>query len=308
MSNILLVIVSLLIGIFLQRIPDFPDNAPKTLNAYLIYVVLPAIAVLYIPRITIGTELLLPILVAWIGFFTSWGVFSQWGKFKKWDRGTIGCIIITAGLANTSFIGIPIIEALYGSEGLKIAILIDQPGSFVLVSSFAIIVASIYGHKRKKKRDITRSILIFPPFLFFMIALAMNLLGIQAEGMTEHILESFTLTLTPIALLSVGLQTKVKLGEIREPALWYGLAFKLLIAPLVIFMLYGLILGDSPMDQLIYKVSVLEAAMAPMIAGSIIATSYGLNPRLASLMVGIGIPLSFITLFGWYFLVEWIQP
>lgn len=303
MPNILLIFVALLLGIFLQRIPDFPENAPKTLNAYLIYIVLPAIALLYIPRIAISTELILPVMVAWIGFFMSWAFFSQLGKIKKWDRGTTGCLIITAGLANTSFIGIPIIEALYGAEGLKIAILIDQPGSFILVSSFAIIVGSIYSNKKKRKRDITKSILIFPPFLFFMIALGMNLCGVQAIGMAEHILESFTLTLTPIALLSVGLQTKLKFGEIKDPALWYGLVFKLLVTPFIIYILYGLILGDSPMDELIYKVSVLEAAMAPMIAGSIIAISYGLNPKLATLMIGIGIPLSFVTLTGWYFVV-----
>lgn len=303
MPNILLIFTALLLGIFLQRIPDFPDNAPKTFNAYLIYIVLPAIALLYIPRIAISTELILPVLVAWIGFFMSWAFFSQLGKIKKWDRGTTGCLIITAGLANTSFIGIPIIEALYGAEGLKIAILIDQPGSFILVSSFAIIVGSIYSNKKSRKRDITKSILLFPPFMFFMIALGMNLLDVQASGMAEHILESFTLTLTPIALLSVGLQTKLNFGEIKDPALWYGLAFKLLVTPFVIYVLYGLILGNGPMEQLIYKVSVLEAAMAPMIAGSIIAISYGLNPRLASLMIGIGIPLSFITLFGWYLLV-----
>jgi predicted permease len=303
MPNILLIFTALLLGIFLQRIPDFPENAPKTFNAYLIYIVLPAIALLYIPRITISTELILPVLVAWIGFFMSWMFFSQLGKVKKWDSGTTGCLIITAGLANTSFIGFPIIEALYGAEGLKIAILIDQPGSFILVSSFAIIVGSIYSGKKKRKRDITKSILIFPPFLFFMIALAMNLIGIQAVGTAEHILESFTLTLTPIALLSVGLQTKLNFGEIRDPALWYGLVFKLLVTPLMIFVLYGIILGDSTTEQLIYKVSVLEAAMAPMIAGSIIAISYGLNPKLATLMIGIGIPLSFITLIGWYFVV-----
>lgn len=303
MSNLLLVIVSLLIGVLLQRVPDFPENAPKTFNAYLIYIVLPAIAVLYIPQIAISKALILPVLVAWIGFFLSWGVFSQIGKVKKWDRATIGCIIITAGLANTSFIGFPIIEALYGAEGLKIAVLIDQPGSFVLVSSFAIIVASIYGHKTKKKREITKKILFFPPFFFFIIALGMNLLGVKAEGIAENILESFAQTLTPIALLAVGLQTKVNIVDVKESALWYGLTFKLFVTPLVIFLLYDLILGNSATDQLIYKVSVLEAGMAPMIAGSIIATSYGLNPKLASLMIGIGIPLSFLTLIGWYFLL-----
>ena len=303
MNNILLVIVSLLIGIFLQRIPDFPANASKTLNAYLIYIVLPAIAILYIPDIQISTELILPVMVAYIGFFMSWAFFSWWGKIKNWDRSTIGCLIITAGLANTSFIGIPIIEALYGTEGLQIAILIDQPGSFILVSSFAIIVASLYGHHKKRKRDITKSIVIFPPFMFFVLALLMNVFGLKMEGVLENILTSFTLTLTPIALISVGLQTKIKIQEIRLPPLWYGLGFKLIFAPLLIYLLYDMILGNSPKDKLIYQVSVMESGMAPMISGSIIATSYGLNPKLASLMVGIGIPLSFLTLAVWYFLL-----
>ena len=300
MANILLVIVSLLVGILLQRVPEFPENSPKTLNAYLIYIVLPSIAILYLPEITISTALILPVLVAWITYFMSWLVFDKIGKFKNWDRATIGCVIITAGLANTSFIGFPIIEALYGTEGLKIAILIDQPGSFILVSSFAIIVASIYGNTQQRKRDITKNILSFPPFLAFITALAMNLLDIRAGGVAKTILESFTLTLTPIALISVGLQTRLQIHEVKNQALWLGLGYKLLAAPLLIFILYGLILGNSPGDQLIYHVSVMEAAMAPMIAGSIIAISYNLNPKLASLMIGIGIPLSFLTLIGWY--------
>lgn len=300
MANILLVIASLLAGFLLQWVPEFPENASKTFNAYLIYIVLPSIAILYLPEITISTALILPVLVAWITFFMSWLVFSKLGKFKKWDRSTIGCIIITAGLANTSFLGFPIIEALYGTEGLKIAVLIDQPGSFVIVSSFAIIVASIYGNTRQRKRVITKNILSFPPFLFFVIALAMNLLDIRTDGLAKTILERFALTLTPIALISVGLQTKLQAGAIKDQALWLGLGFKLLVAPLLIFILYGLILGSGPRDQLIYRVSVMEAAMAPMISGSIIAISYNLNPKLASLMVGIGIPLSFLTLICWY--------
>src|SRR5690554_3833814 len=303
MTNIVLVFICLLIGILLQRVKGFPKNASETFNAYLIYIVLPAIALLYIPLISISRELILPILVAWIGFFLSWLFFSKLGRLKKWDRGTIGCLIITAGLANTSFVGIPIIQALYGAEGLKIAILIDQPGSFVLVSSFAIIVASIYSNKQSRKRDITKSIFTFPPFQFFIISLVMNLTGIQVSGVVQDILESFTATLTPVALIAVGLQTKISFGELKVPTLWYGLGFKLLVIPLFIYVLYGLLLSDDPADKLIFDVSVLQAGMAPMISGSIIAISYGLNPKLASLMVGLGIPLSFATVLGWHFLL-----
>jgi predicted permease len=55
-----------------------------------------------------------------------------------------GCLILTAGLGNTSFLGFPIIEALYGQEGMKTAILVDQPGTFVVLSTLGIIVATMY--------------------------------------------------------------------------------------------------------------------------------------------------------------------
>jgi hypothetical protein len=43
--------------------------------------------------------------------------------------------------------------------------------------------------------------------------------------------------------------------------------------------------------------------MPPMVMGSVMAVSYNLNPKLANLMVGIGIPISFITLLFWYLVV-----
>ena len=54
------------------------------------------------------------------------------------------------------------------------------------------------------------------------------------------------------------------------------------------------------------KVVIMEAAMASNITASILAASYGLKPRLASMMIGYGIPISFITLAFWYFIAEFI--
>lgn len=101
--------------------------------------------------------------------------------------------------------------------------------------------------------------------------------------------------MTNILLVIVSLLIGIFLQRIPD--------FKLIFAPLLIYVLYDLILGNSPKDKLIYQVSVMESGMAPMISGSIIAISHGLNSRLASLMVGIGIPLSFLTLAVWYFLL-----
>ncbi|WP_194775994.1 AEC family transporter [Pararhodonellum marinum] len=297
MENIVLIIISLLIGIFLQGIKEIPKDASKSLNAYLIYVVLPALALLYLPKIDFGLAYLLPVLSAYLSFFLSWVLFAYLGKTFSWPKSTTGCLIITAGLANTSFVGFPIIDALYGEEGLKIALLIDQAGSFIIVSSLAIVVASIYGIEKKRKRDIGKKIVTFPPFAFFGLALILNFLGWEAEGSIMKILETFAKTLTPIALISVGLQIKIEPKAIKSGFLWMGLGYKLLLIPMVVYVIYAKILSQ---EGYFLKVTVMENAMAPMITGSIIAISHDLNPRLASLLVGVGIPLSFFTLWAWY--------
>jgi hypothetical protein len=47
------------------------------------------------------------------------------------------------------------------------------------------------------------------------------------------------------------------------------------------------------------RVTLFEAAMGPQIGGAIVAIQHDLNPPLVSLMVGVGITLSFITLPLW---------
>jgi malate permease and related proteins len=158
-------------------------------------------------------------------------------------------------------------------------------------------VASIYSTGKKRKRDITKKILTFPPFLFFMIALLMNFFQIQTPEFLQLPLEVIVFTLTPVALTSVGLQVKIDLKAIKSKYLWMGLAYKLIFIPFLILVIFRQLFQ---LEGLILNVSVIEAAMAPMITGSIIAISHKLEPKLASLLVGVGIPLSFFTIGLWY--------
>jgi hypothetical protein len=87
------------------------------------------------------------------------------------------------------------------------------------------------------------------------------------------------------------------------PALSMGLLYKLVLGPALIAVLYYKICGASGLE---IEISVFQAAMAPMITGGILASENGLNPRLASLMIGIGIPLSLLTVPAWWWLLSHI--
>lgn len=300
MLNILLIPIFLLLGIGLQKIKSLPGETAKYLNIYLIYVVLPALALKYLPSVELKPELAFPVATAWISFALSWLIFGILGNKFNWSKSITGCLIITAGLANTSFVGFPIVRALYGEEAVKIALLIDQAGSFIIVSSVAVIVASIYSSGKKRKRDISKKILTFPPFVFFIIAIAMNLTGLHTPSFLQMPLDLISMSLTPVALTAVGLQVKINMSAIKSKHLWFGLAYKLILIPFIILLLFKHIFH---LEGMIFKVSVIETAMAPMITGSIIAISHNLEPKLASLLVGVGIPLSFLTIGMWYYIL-----
>jgi predicted permease len=291
MANLLIILLSLLLGIGLRRIKSVPENAPQTLNQIILYIALPALIFKSIPGLTWNPSLMALCLVPWFLFFLAWGVFAK----TSWSDEVKGALILTAGLGNTAFIGFPVIEALYGTEGLRYAIFLDQPGTFLIVSSLGLVVANKYSAGILRKRDLAMRIILFPPFLSFTIALILTFMGWKPSGQGEIILDRLAGMLTPLALIAVGLQ--LRLGDIRTEGkyLYAGLIFKLIISPLIIL---GLMKALN-LTGTFGKVAVMEAAMAPMVTSTIVAQAHNLRPKLAGLMLGLGVPLSFLTLLFW---------
>lgn len=291
MANLLIILFSLVLGMVLRRIRSVPENAHLTLNQIILYVALPALIFRSIPGIDWRPELLALCLVPWGLFFLAWGVFRK----TTWPDEVKGALILTAGLGNTAFVGFPVIEALYGEEGLRYAIFLDQPGTFLIVSSLGLVVANRYSAGKLRKRDLALRIILFPPFLSFVIALILAASGWRPSGAGEVILDRLASMLTPLALISVGLQ--LKLGDIRTEGryLSIGLLFKLFLSPLLILGVMKALNLTGTMG----RVAVMEAAMAPMVTSTIVAQAHNLRPKLAGLMLGLGVPLSFLTLLFW---------
>ncbi|MDI9257242.1 AEC family transporter [Flavobacterium sedimenticola] len=300
MDNILLVFVCLIMGLGMQKVATFPKNGHLALNQFVIYIALPALALYYIPKVTVSTDLLYPIGVAWIGFLFSFLFFYTLGKKMGWPNRLIGCLVITAGLGNTSFVGFPIIQALYGEEGLKTAIMVDQPGSFVVMATLGIITAGIFSKGEPSRNEIIKKIILFPPFIAFVLACAMNLLRFDFNNHLQTVFQKLGATVTPVALVAVGLQLKIDKESQHWKFLRLGLFFKLILTPALFFLLYRIMLGGQGVAV---DVAIMESAMAPMITGAILASNYGLKPKLSSMMVGIGIPLSFLSLAFWYYIL-----
>jgi len=301
MDSIILIFICLLAGLAMQKIKAIPANAHVALNQFAIYLLLPALSLYYIPKIQISEKIFFPVAVGWGSFLLSWLFFAVLGKIFRWPKKLQGCLIITAGFLNSSFIGFPVIEALYGKEGLKTAILVDQPGTFVMLSTLGIVVAVLYSKGHPSGADIARRVLLFPPFIAFMVGLFMNLFHFDFTDAVQSVLQRLGSCVTPVALVAVGLQLKIERNSKHWGFLGLGLFVKLFLIPAFFLVLYKMVFKLQGQD---IDIAVMEAATPPMITAAIIASAHGLKPRLAGMMIGVGIPLSFLTMAFWFFVLK----
>jgi predicted permease len=300
MNNYVLLGACFLFGILLRQSGRLPANAAAALNGFVVHISLPALTLTYVHGLKLDTSLILPALMAWVMFGIGCGFFWQVGRMLGFSQATTGGLMLTGGLANTSFIGLPMIETFYGPQFLGVGILIDQLGSYFVLSTLGILVASLYSSgKSIDPKAIARKIAMFVPFQAFVLALL--LMPFDYPTWLDDLFKRLGATLVPIALVSVGYQLQLSHVRGKAIALATGLGFKLALAPALILLLFAGVLRAKGQ---VLDVTVFEAAMGPMIGASIVAIDHELDPPLLTLMVGIGIPLSFLTLPLWWHLLN----
>lgn len=299
MTNILLLIVCFAAGMILRRTGRFPETTAAVLNGFVIHVSLPAAALLHVHRLHLDSSIFYIASMAWLIFGAAYVFFRTVGKLLNLPQKTIGALILVCGLGNTSFVGLPMIESYYGKELIGVGVMADQLGSFMVLSTLGILTATVYSAGEVSPRYIIKRILLFPPFQALVLALCLRFVEYPAPAVT--ILQKLADTLTPLALASVGYQVRFShiRGALGRVAL--GLSYKLILGPALLFLLFVGIMGAS--GQAI-QVTLFEAAMAPMITAGIIAVDHDLDPPLVTLLLGIGIPLSFLTLPVWWWLMR----
>lgn len=290
MSALLLLFVCLVLGMLVRRHAQPPAGIVHGLNWWVLNIALPALVLELIPTLKLDAQLWFPVAAMWLTFFGAWLLFAWLGRRLGWSRGRVGALVLVCGLGNTSFMGYPMLQALHGQAGLALAVVADQLGCFPLLASMGVVVACVYAGRTPNPRLIVRRILTFPAFIALAAGLLVGALGGWPEVL-DGVFHPLGATLTPLALFSVGLQFRLRLGGRQLGAAACGLGWKLLLAPALCWVL-GVAAG---VGGLTLTAGVLQAAMAPMVSAAILADEYELDPELANTVLGAGIVLSLLT-------------
>ena len=272
------------------RIAQPPPTLASGLNWWVVNIALPALVLHLIPQLQFAFDMWFLIASQWLVFALSWILFALIGKSLHWSPGRVGALTLVCGLGNTAFVGYPMIEALRGQQGLALAAIADQPGCFVMLAVGGSLAIAVYSGAQVRAGDIAKRVMLFPPFLALLVGTAAAVLGGWPSAI-DSILNRIGDSLVPLALFSVGLQVRMQFAQGQGGAVALGLTYKLLLAPVAIYVL-GITFGIS---GLTLTISVLQSAMAPMISATILAEQHNLEPKLANLVLVIGIVLSFFT-------------
>ncbi len=304
--SLLVVAVCLVAGLALRHVRGFPAaSAVPALNAFAIYVALPALVLRQVAALRPSGDALLPLVVPWVVLGVSAGIVVVLARAAGWSRAVTGALLLVVPLGNTAFIGLPLVGALLGREALPFAILYDQIGSFLALTLYGSWIATRYSNVPEERGDAEApmrrphalvAMATFPPLIALVLGL---LLGVAwPDGLPvvlDETLAAIAASLVPTVLVAVGLAWRLVLPSGSRAPFALALVVKLAVSPLVAFALVSLVtaLLAAPGEQsatavLAADASILQAAMGPMVTAGALATARGLAPELAAAIVGYG--------------------
>ena len=290
MENFILIVVAIAIGYGLKRLHILSEDDAGILNKFVIFISLPAMILLQIPKLTFSMEVMIPVIIAWVVMALTAMITRFISHIFHFSKEITGALMLVAVLTNSSFLGIPIINAYLGDEALPFVLVYDQLGTFLALATYGIFVAAYYSNKSEINVQImVAKILTFPPFISLVVALFF--IGTPFPDTISKVLSALADTIVPLALVAVGLQLQLKLPGHEVKPFGIALFIKLVIAPMIALLIVKL----AGWTSLAADVSVMEAGMAPMITAGAMASLSGLAPRLSSAIVCYGILISFAT-------------
>jgi len=292
MNSLILLLIFLLVGILLKRFLPIKLQTKLLfyLNRFVIYISLPAMVLVYLKDIKFDNSFFVPIITAWGVFILSFLFIYFLSKVLNYSKEILIAFVMIVSFTNSSFLGIPFVKAYFGNSAIAYAIIYDQLGSFLILSTLGITLLFSYTLKKLNLKEIFIKIITFPSFIALVITIFLQ--DIAYPLWLFNLLKFLSSMLAPVALISIGLNLVIKPPKEEIKPIIIALFLKLIFIPLMLIYIFSLLSFNS----LSAKVSIFESAMAPMVTACMLAIMYGIKPNFIATTLGYGVLLSFLTL------------
>lgn len=206
----------------------------------------------------------------------------------KDDNGRLSIERFSAIYSNCAFMGIPLINGLYGDEGV-----------FYLTAFYALFNIAVWTHGvimikgETGIRQVVKS-LTSPALIGIVIGAALFFLQITLPDVIRQALDYAGSMTTPLGMLVAGVtiaQTNL-LGALKKPKIYYISALRLIVIPFLTILLFLLL----PFDETVMGVTVAAAACPAATICTMFAISYNKDSLYAGEIFAVSTVLSACTL------------
>ena len=297
-QNLIIIFFFFSLGYIYRKLKIFPENYSKPYVDFIMYVGFPALVINNIYHLKFTSDVFMALLTGWIALILNILFSYKVATLIKLDKKSAISFVMVSTFANTGFLGYPFILSLYGSEGLRYAVIFDNLAMFLPIYILAPILISFAKEEKSFKVDL-KKLLLFPPFTALLIALSLK--PFHLPSIALKILDMVGSTVIPLILFSVGMNLRFSSIKKDIKIISLVLFIKQLLLPLSVLIIL-LIIGVSL--TLPWKVAILQLSMPPMVLASIFVIEANLNKDIAVSSVALGIILSFLSVPLIYYILE----
>ncbi|MBS4539428.1 AEC family transporter [Clostridium sp. D2Q-11] len=193
---------------------------------------------------------------------------------------------------NTGYVGFPILNSIYGPEGVIYGSIFNM-FFVILLWTYGIILFK-GSLERKKLKSELKKILLNPSIIAVCIGIIIMMFDLQLPNALLSSIKNIGSITGPLSMIIIGVilsNTKIK-KYIGDWTLYYGVTIKLIIIPTIMY-LFSLVIGVSskPITTIIIMSALPAAAMT-----AILAESFNKEKEYAAVIVSVTTLLSLITL------------
>jgi predicted permease len=219
------------------------------------------------------------------------------GAVFKFEGRRLGAMILAAAFPNVTYLGLPVLEQIFGSWARSVVIQMDLFAVTPFLFTIGVMVARHYGEESTEK---PRSVWLFfnaPPFWAAAVAVILNLNGCIAPVWLLGVLQKLSAAVVPLMLFSLGLALSWKAVSVRNiPCVMPVIVIKMLLMPF-----FAIVLVDFlPIAGEYRAAAVLDLSMPSMVLGIVFCDRFRLDSSLYAMAVTVTTVISLITLPFWH--------
>lgn len=280
LKSLVMIFVMIIPGIILKKKNIIDENQTRGISAVLVNVTWPcmvidAMQIPYSEEIFNGSKYIFLLLV--IIFLIIFAVAAAAVKALKLKRDQAGILAFMLIFGNTGFIGLPVMNALYGKEAVFYASMVEMANDILMFTIGIMLIQISAGAKTR----FSLMEFLSPGIFGVLIGFALFLLGITLPEFLGKSVAAIGAATTPLSMIVIGSQLGgIKLRALAADVSIYAASIiKLLAVPVIAFLIVRYAFGDV---SLLAKVVIMSFAMPAAACTVIFSQQYNSDADFAA--------------------------